>query len=176
MDWNLFWTAFGAIGGTVGSLATAGAIGVAIWQAKYPYRKQLEVRFAENSGVVDPSGKTIAEFVCLTVVNTGNRDVVIQKLGIVAKDEHVIQIFANPAADALPSGIKEHFMIKLPCPLAVESSTDFFYGKENFKAILKEYCTKKDICKNRKVTLFVEDATGQRYFVKTQEKAKKYFS
>lgn len=32
---NLFWNAFGAVGGTVGACATAGAVVVALWQTKY---------------------------------------------------------------------------------------------------------------------------------------------
>ena len=35
-NWSLFWTGFGAIGGTVGSLVTAVAIFVALWRAKEP--------------------------------------------------------------------------------------------------------------------------------------------
>ena len=35
MDWNLFWTAFGAIGGTLGAVATTAAVVVALWQTKY---------------------------------------------------------------------------------------------------------------------------------------------
>ena len=176
MDWNVFWAAFGAIGGTIGSLATAGAIGVALWQTKYPYKKELKVKFAENAGVIDPSGKTIAEFICLTVVNSGNRDVVIQKIGIVAKKNKILQIIANPAVDALPIGIKEHFMISLPCSLTIENSVDFYYDKKAFKAILKEDCDKKHIGKNRKVVFFIQDTTGRRYYVKSPRTAKNYFS
>ena len=34
MEWNLFWTAFGAIGGTIGAFAATAAVIVALWQTK----------------------------------------------------------------------------------------------------------------------------------------------
>lgn len=45
MDWNLFWTAFGAIGGTLGALATFIAVIVALWQTKFSYKKKLQLSF-----------------------------------------------------------------------------------------------------------------------------------
>ena len=52
MDWNLFWAAFGAIGGTVGALATAAAVIVALWQTKYSYKKKLKLSFTDNITIV----------------------------------------------------------------------------------------------------------------------------
>ena len=43
MDWNLFWTAFGAIGATVGSVATAAAVIVALWQTRISFKKKLQI-------------------------------------------------------------------------------------------------------------------------------------
>lgn len=40
-DWNLFWNAFGAIGTTVGSIATAVAVIVALWQTKFNEKKEI---------------------------------------------------------------------------------------------------------------------------------------
>ena len=45
MDWNLFWTAFGAIGGTLGALATFVAVIVALWQTKLNYNKKVQLSF-----------------------------------------------------------------------------------------------------------------------------------
>ena len=38
-DYNLFWTAFAAIGQAVGAIATAAAVIVTLWQIKYANRK-----------------------------------------------------------------------------------------------------------------------------------------
>ena len=45
MDWNLFWTAFGAIGGTLGAVATTAAVEVALWQTKYSQKKIINLAF-----------------------------------------------------------------------------------------------------------------------------------
>ena len=56
MDWNLFWTAFGAIGGTLGAVATTAAVIVALWQTKYANKKRLKVEFSDNIIVVPSQG------------------------------------------------------------------------------------------------------------------------
>lgn len=48
-DWTLFWTAFGAIGSTIGSAATTIAVIVALWQTKYPYKKNLKLKFSDST-------------------------------------------------------------------------------------------------------------------------------
>lgn len=46
MDWILFWTAFGAIGTTLGSLITAIAVAIAVRQYKQPLVKRLKIEFS----------------------------------------------------------------------------------------------------------------------------------
>lgn len=48
MDWNLFWSAFGAIGGTLGAVATTAAVVVALWQTKYSQKKIIKLAFSDN--------------------------------------------------------------------------------------------------------------------------------
>ena len=48
MEWNLFWTAFGAIGGTFGAVATFAAVVVALWQTKNSYKKKLQLSFTDD--------------------------------------------------------------------------------------------------------------------------------
>ena len=89
-QWSLFWDAFGAIGGTVGALATAAAVIVALWQTKFSVRKKLKLSFDPHTVVMTPQNQKV-RFVSLTVVNIGNRDVVIQKWGFrVGKKNYVI--------------------------------------------------------------------------------------
>lgn len=54
MDWTLFWTAVGAIGTSLGSIATA----LAVWVSLKPYRKQLSVVFSA-AGYEDRTEYTI---------------------------------------------------------------------------------------------------------------------
>ena len=48
LDWTLFWTAVGAIGGTLGAIATTAAVIVALWQTKYSQKKKLKLAFSDN--------------------------------------------------------------------------------------------------------------------------------
>jgi hypothetical protein len=54
-DWNLLWTAFGAIGGTLGAFATLLAVIVALWQTKYEARKKLKLSKLENIKIAGTS-------------------------------------------------------------------------------------------------------------------------
>ena len=78
MDWQLFWTAFGAIGTTLGSLITAIAVVVAVIQYKQPLKKQVKLTVGTSIPVY---GKELGED-CLSIslANTGIRDVVITNI------------------------------------------------------------------------------------------------
>lgn len=72
-DWNLFWTALGAIGGTIGAFATLLAVIVALWQTKYETRKKLKLSKLGNIKLADTSiGHIEKEFVVVEVSNIGN--------------------------------------------------------------------------------------------------------
>ena len=58
MDWQLFWTAFGAIGTTLGSLITAIAVVVAVIQYKQPLKKQVKLTVGTSIPVY---GKELGE-------------------------------------------------------------------------------------------------------------------
>ena len=55
MDWNLFWTAFGAIGGTLGAVATTAAVVVALWQTKYSQKKIIKLGFSDYFQLYNPN-------------------------------------------------------------------------------------------------------------------------
>lgn len=66
MDWNLFWTAFGAIGGTLGALATFVAVIVALWQTKLNYKKKVQLSFTDNITIVPENGNTFRHYIGVT--------------------------------------------------------------------------------------------------------------
>lgn len=82
MDWNLFWTAFGAIGATLGATATTAAVIVALWQTKYSQKKKLSFEFTDNFQLYNPNTGASLKFVGLSVTNVGNRKVIIQTWGV----------------------------------------------------------------------------------------------
>ena len=75
MDWNIFWSAFGAIGTTAGSLITAFAVVVAVIQYRQPITKRLKIRF--NSGIISlAEDKDSSIFVStISIINTGIREI-----------------------------------------------------------------------------------------------------
>ena len=95
MDNELFWVAFGAIGGTVGALATTVAVIVALWQTKFNYKKKLKLSFSDSITIVPESGNIFYKYVGLTVTNIGNRDVVINNWGFYLNDDSLMIIVSD---------------------------------------------------------------------------------
>lgn len=68
MDWNLFWSAFGAIGTTVGSLITGVAVVVAVKQYKQPLEKKIVVSYGTTLPIMTDNSmgsKAETEIICL---------------------------------------------------------------------------------------------------------------
>lgn len=83
-DKILFWTAFGAIGTTLGSFATALAVIVALWQTKYSTKKKLKLVYNDNIKIYDSvTSQVLNEYIGVTIINVGNRDVIISDWAMV---------------------------------------------------------------------------------------------
>jgi hypothetical protein len=116
MDWNLFWTAFGAIGGTLGAIATFVAVIVALWQTKFSYKKKLQLSFSDNITIVPENGNKFYHYVGVTITNIGNRDVVIQNWGFELDDGSQMLI----VTDTSPFG--RVLQVKLPYRLRLKKA------------------------------------------------------
>jgi len=81
MDWNIFWSAFGAIGTTVGSLITAIAVIIAVMQYKQPLKKIVKVKMTSAISLDELSGKSLC-FYCISIKNKGIRTVQINSIYI----------------------------------------------------------------------------------------------
>lgn len=163
MDWNLFWTAFGAIGGTVGAFATLAAVVVALWQTKVSYKKELKVSFTDDIAVVPDNGKHISRFVGVTVTNIGNRDVVIQGWGFICHDKTRMMI----VPDTSPIG--RMIQTTLPKKLQIEESISLYYNKNLFHSVLEENIKTGALQRNRKVHFYVIDSTSKTYYTLTSK-------
>ena len=119
MDWNLFWTAFGAIGGTLGAVATTAAVVVALWQTKYSQKKIIKLGFSDNFQLYNPNTGESVKFIGISVTNTGNRKVIIRTWGVHLKEGSAIVM---PPVDA--NGIEKMVYTKLPQTLDLEESID----------------------------------------------------
>lgn len=163
IDWMLFWTAFGAIGGTIGALATAAAVIVALWQVKHSEKKKLKLSFSDSMQMIpkDPS-RSDSLYISLSILNIGNRNLIIQSWGF-----H----YHNGKGHALLGFNQSPFLKmvnpQLPHSLPVENNMDLFLEKEYFIRALKEGIEKKMLNESQHISFFVTDSTGKVYETKT---------
>lgn len=170
MDWNLFWAAFGAIGETVGALATAAAVIVALWQTKYSYKKKLKLSFTDNITIVPENGSAFYHYIGVTVINIGNRDVVIQNWGFDLDDGTKIMI----VPDTSPLG--RVLQVQLPHRLQIEEGTTLYYERRLFRNVLEKNISNRKLQKNKKIQFYVMDSTTQMYYVKSNKSAQDLLS
>lgn len=163
MDWNSFWTAFGAIGATIGSIATSAAVIVALWQTKISFKKKLQVSFSDDIAVAFENGSNIYRFVGVNISNIGNRDVVIQNWGFYTHDN--MQTIIAPDS----SSIGRMIQVKLPHKLQIEEGITLYYDKKLFEQVLEEYMNDGKLNPNKKICFFVTDSTEKRYKVMTNK-------
>ncbi|MGN1043984.1 MAG: hypothetical protein ACI4PR_04190 [Acutalibacteraceae bacterium] len=142
-DWNLLWTAFEAIGGTLGAIATFVAVIVSLWQTKLSYKKKVQLSFTNNITIVPESGNELRHYIGVTITNIGNRDVVIQNWGFELDDGSQMLI----VPDASPFG--RILQVKLPHRLQIEEGTILVYEKTLFYNALSD-CIKKEKLKENK--------------------------
>lgn len=164
MDWNLFWNAFGAIGGTLAALATTIAVIVALWQTKYSQKKKIKLSFNEDITIVPQNAKVFYRYVGVTVTNIGNRDIVISSWGFKLHNGERIVVVKDT------SPISSLIQINLPHKIAIEESIDLTYNKKYFFDVLLENIENKKIQQDQKLEFYVIDSTGKFYIVKTPQK------
>lgn len=166
MSDELFWTIFGAIGITVGSLATAAAVIVALWQTKYSNKKKLKLQFDDPFTLVNPStGQTLGHFVGVTIINIGNREVIINDWSIICNNKNRYKIMTEL------QGLMKR---SLPARLPLEESLSLSYEREFFVRIVCNMIKKKEIKPNKKVKFQILDTTGKKYIVYSKSVASEY--
>lgn len=168
-DWNLFWTAFSAIGQAVGAIATAIAVIVTLWQIRYANRKKVKLRFSDRNVVFSKNGELDFHFVNLTVTNIGNRRIIVRNWGMkVSKKQNfiIVQDIANPILKMLQK--------PLPCTLEPEESMDLIFDIKLFLKNLREQVEEGNFSVEDKLTLYVVDSAGKEYYKKSDKTIKKY--
>lgn len=157
-DYNLFWTAFAAIGQAVGAIATAAAVIVTFWQIKYANRKRLRLSFSDKNVLFSENGNFEFHFVNLTVTNIGNRNVIIKNWGIkVSKKQNLLIVpdIKNPIVKMIQK--------PLPCTLEPEESMDLVFDIKLFLRNLRKQVKDGVFSEKDKLTLYVTDSTGKMY-------------
>lgn len=155
---ELFWTIFGAIGTTIGSLATAAAVVVALWQTKHTNKKKLKLRYNESSLVNPNTGENVGDYIAVTVTNIGNREVIITDWSIICTKERARRAVIMTEMQGL-------LKTSLPHRLPIEESIDLSYKRNFFVACISDMIKKQEIPPNKKVKFQIMDTTGKRYYI-----------
>ncbi len=164
-DMNLFWTAFGAIGGTLGALATTAAVIVSLWQTKIAYKKKLKISFSDNSAI--PVKDKLVQVVTFNISNVGNKDVVLSGLKLTQKEGYDLVI--------LPPYLK-YKTIEFPNELKQEHSATLVMEMNDFIANYNEIVEKMPKLRNKKIKIVVTDSVGHNYYLKLKKTPDYYLS
>lgn len=165
VNWSLFWTAFGAIGATLGAFATATAVIVSLWQVRHQESKKLRLRFSDSMKMfsVDPN---IPEetLICLSITNVGNRKLIVQNWGFFFHKKNCHGLLGINQSQ-LTQGINP----SLPYELEIEHKIDLYLEHKYFIRNLKECVAEKDLNPRRKLIFFVSDSAGKIYRLKSKK-------
>ena len=170
MDCNLFWTAFGAIGGTIGALATAAAVIVALWQTKYNFKKKIKIKFTDIAAVVGSS--LDRKLICVEMINIGNRDVIVNSWGFKINKEREVLLVTSFSDDPIIKNLNKNF----PHVLKIEESLSLYYPLDLFKKQMADLIRTEEIDSSKRIEFFIKDSTGKEYIVKTPKSAEEYAS
>lgn len=170
MDWNLFWTAFGAIGGTLGAVATTAAVIVALWQTKYANEKRLKVEFSDNVVIVPSEGDLSQkrEYVGITATNIGNRRIKVCSWQVRFPDGHGALI----VPDISPMG--RMLAPAWPVLLEPEEQASQYWEKRLFYAFIKNEVPQYNK-KDAHLLWIVKDSTNKEYKVRSHKTIAEYF-
>jgi hypothetical protein len=161
-----FWTAFGAIGTTAGSLVTAAAVIVAIRQYKLPLRKKLHIKFS-RSRIIPAYDNIKNDFYYVSVSNIGIREVNINGIYLFIGKYAIID--------------KRHDMqlpftrIEVPIILKPEENLQYVLMGEKIDDAIREIIEKGDIKPSDKVKILVTDSSGNNYYCKIKQRARDLF-
>jgi hypothetical protein len=152
MDWDLFWNA-------ATSIATFLAVVIALimpwWQTKVMYRKSVKINFYKGQMIPDGiSG------VCISVINTGNKEVAINSLNIKCNKG----LF----------GYIKLSKLQYPIILKPEMEKHDFLPYEPFANSILQAINKGNLGLNDKLVVIATDVTGKQYKLKTKYRGKSF--
>lgn len=167
---NINWNAISAIGSWFGSVATFGAVVVALWQTKYANKKKAKLSFVDNLTITPafPIGSLgympETQYVGVDFTNVGNRKIIIKNFWMELPDNHHTIIF--PASTPIGT-------VSLPLELDIEESVFLPWEKEKFLEFLKH---EESLPQDSTLTFCVTDSTGVTYKCKTKKFVGEYLN
>lgn len=165
MDSNLFWSAFEAIGTTVGSLVTAGAVIVAVRQYKQPITKRIKIIFNLEVPITDNSNTEV--WAGIGVTNTGTRPIQVTNILLnIGKRNLLISSIQIDHPD-IPR-------LLFPITLQPEEKIEMHLQMVRLGYALDKQVKAKEIGYNQKLKILVSDTANQKHFYKTKWSVKDF--
>ena len=165
MDWNLFWTAFGAIGTTLGSLITASAVVVAVIQYKEPLVKRIKITF---TSAIPLASEIENRLFRIGVSNTGIRPINISNIYInVGKKNLMINYAQFSLAGVLPP-------LLFPVELQPEHEIVMYLDEQKIAQYFSDSLAQSKFYANTLVKIAVTDKTGGWHYHSTKLSVKDF--
>lgn len=164
MDWSLFWAAFGAIGSTVGSLATAVAVIIAAKEYREPMVKRIKVVFGcAATFEIDHSDmcNVGTDIYYISVINIGVRTITLSNINICI-GKKVIDI--SQGQFVYPNIAEK---IVFPVELPPEKEVKICLERDNFSDFLAKRTGRYSFKAHESVRVLVIDRAGSAYYHKT---------
>ena len=156
---------WGIVISIVSAIATLAAVIVALWQTKHSNKKKLKLSFTTKAQMIQDMAtlqfeKKAILLLSVSVVNIGNRKVVLMDWGFQFDKNNALQIVNLNGKT-------------FPCELEIECEKELqtdLLGVRNALVQNKNIVGKE----KKKLTVYVMDSTGKKYFVKLPNSIKYY--
>ena len=166
---ELFWTAFAAIGTTLGSLVTAIAVVIAVSQYRQPLIKKVKITASVGFPVMD-NGISGDNYYCISVSNIGARNVNISNV--------YIQFGRKKGRKLIINDIEVPYLKKVNFPRILEPEAHFemFLDYETLMSGIRKTYENGEISKSDNVMILVTDNSGGNYYKKIGVNVKKFIT
>lgn len=166
-DLEIFWTIFGAVGTTFGTLVTAIAVIVAIHQYRQPIKKGLNIRFSTGFLVMDNS--TLGDnLYIISVSNSCLRNINVTGIFVNIGNKDIADIH-----DTMQFPFQK---ISFPTTISPENNIEYRILCVKLKKTIKNGIDRNELKANDKVQIHVRDSSGKDYYKKTKWKACNFFN
>lgn len=164
MSRSEFWTMWSALATTAGSIATFGAVVVALWQSRLQNRKRLDVTLNISQSI--PDGK---HYLSVTVSNRGNREVTLNRFSWQYNDGGSAYIPYE-----LCLFISNGKAISFPYKLPLESSVIILCPIVQVRRALLNAINNNHITPYDKLKIFIIDSLGDIFYAKNKLDVNKF--
>jgi len=166
MNQEIFWSAFGAIGTTLGSIITAIAVIIAVAQYKQPLRKKLQITVGTAFPVYE--GFLGDEYYSISIANTGVRPIVVENIYLNAGKKNIV------VNNLLESIGQESSKVDFPAEIQPERCMKIYISYRNLAESFRDLLQHNKLKPNQRIKIYVTDTTSGKYYYNLRQKAKEF--